>query len=137
MAEVNAGSAGMVAFFKARLAEDEAAAEPFERTTWTEEHPAIGVVLVDGEPLIEGYIRGLTTHIARHDPSRTLRDVEADRRLLARYERAVALPESMVGFIREQNNGYREGCLDAIRDRVAVWCGHPEYDQSWAPEPEP
>ena len=62
----------LIAFLNARLDEDRAVAREAAGLTecWVAEEPAIGVVLVDGEPLIEGHIVGLTAHIARHDPAR-------------------------------------------------------------------
>src|ERR1700733_113723 len=75
-------SPSIVEFISARLDEDEAAALPFGHTTWRDEETPIGVILVDGEALIEGHITGLTAHIARHDPARVLAEVKAWRRLL-------------------------------------------------------
>jgi len=50
----------LAAFLAARLDEDEAIAREAAGLTecWVAEEPAIGVVLVDGEPLIEGHITG-------------------------------------------------------------------------------
>jgi len=76
---------------------------------------------------------GLTAHIARHDPARVLREVAAKRRLIERYERAVAVPESVSSFVRGQDSGYREACLDAIQDATTVYSDHPDYRQEWAP----
>src|ERR1039458_9945180 len=77
-------TAAIVAFLAARLDEDRAVAREAAGLHWVAEEPAIGIVLVDGEPLIEGHITGLTAHIARHDPVRVLRDVEAKRAILRR-----------------------------------------------------
>lgn len=64
-------------------------------------------------------------------PSQLLRHVEATRRLIQRYERAVAAGESVSGYIRGQDRGYREACLDAIRDAAEVHANHPDYDPAW------
>jgi hypothetical protein len=80
--DLTARIAELASRITARLDGDEAAAKPYARTTWTEEPPGIGVVLVDGEPLIEGHTRGLTAHVARHDPARVLRRVTATRELV-------------------------------------------------------
>lgn len=75
-------------------------------------------------------------HIVRHDPARALREAEAGRRLIKRYELAASATAagSVVSFIHGQNSGYAEACLDAVRDAASVWSDHPDYDSSWAPE---
>lgn len=72
----------LVSFIAARLDEDEAAAKRVNGQ-WQQDAPGTGVILIDGEPLIEGHIGGLVEHIARHDPARVLREVEAKRAILA------------------------------------------------------
>jgi hypothetical protein len=124
----------MIAFAKARLDEDEAAAREAAGLTenWIAEDPAIGVVLVDGEPLIEGHIAGLTAHIARHDPARVLREVAAGRRILGRHK-----PVDYHGISVCQWDTCSEGeqpwpCPD-ILDSIAVWSDHPDYQEAWKP----
>ena len=73
-------------------------------------------------------------HMTAHDPAGVLRDVAAKRRLIERYERAVAVPESVSSFVRGQDDGYRQACLDAIQDAIAVYSDHPDYRQEWAME---
>lgn len=72
-------------------------------------------------------------HARLHDPARVLREVEAGRRILARYERAVAAPMSVSGFVNAQDDGYREACLDTLRDLAEAHSGHPDYDEEWRP----
>lgn len=129
----------LAAFLTARLDEDEGAAKAAAvQGRWVSEHPAIGVVLVDGEPLIEAHIGGLTEHVARHDPVRVLREVEAKRKILARYE--FARNQVAVGNVNEAA-GY--GAPDSgwplradsheldVRDLAAVYSDHPDYDAAW------
>ncbi len=66
-------------------------------------------------------------------PARELRDIAAKRALIGRYERAVAIPESVSSFVRGQDSGYREACLDAIKDLTAAYSDFPGYRQEWAP----
>jgi uncharacterized protein DUF6221 len=117
----------LIAFIKARLDEDEAAAKPFEGTTWQAEPSPIGVILVDGEPLIEGHVTGLTAHIARHDPDRVLREVAAKRAILAEHLRV---------------GGSCRMCIEwptqpwpcrTVRILAAVHSDHPDYRAEWKP----
>lgn len=84
-------------------------------------------LVIDGEEVTPQVAR----HLARFDPARVLRDVAAKRAVITRYERAAALPESTSGFVRGQDDGYQQACLDAVKDAAAVWSDHPEYRQEW------
>ncbi|TYK45150.1 DUF6221 family protein [Actinomadura decatromicini] len=103
----------LVEFLRQRLREDEAAAK-----SW----------LPFGNP-----DTAARAHPARHNPGRVLREVEAKRRLIERYERAATIPASISGFVRGQDDGYRQGCLDAIHDAAAVYAEHPDYQAEWKP----
>lgn len=71
-------------------------------------------------------------HIVRHDPARVLREVAAKRAILQRYVRASEVPPSVAGYVRGQDSGYTEACLDALRDLASAWSDHPEYRTEWA-----
>jgi hypothetical protein len=59
----------------------------------------------------------VAAHIARYDPERALREVEAGRRVLARHRGCASwLPP----------------CPD-LRDLLARWAGRPGYDERWGP----
>ena len=121
----------LAGFVAARLSEDEAIAREAAGLTecWVAEEPAIGVVLVDGEPLIEGHITGLTAHIALHDPARVLREVEAKRRILKRHRNC----GSGIGYCDDGghgSDGTGPGCAE-MRDLAAPYTDHPEFDQAW------
>lgn len=73
------------------------------------------------------------THIVRHAPARVLAEVEVTRRLIDRYERAVGVISSVSRFQRGQDDGYRQACLDAIRDRAEVYADQPGYRDEWRP----
>jgi hypothetical protein len=119
-------AAEWMAFLNARLREDEAVAREAAGLTehWIAEEPAAGVVLVDGEPLIEGHITGLTAHIALHDPARELREVAAKRDTLNAYLAAAEAAKT-------DDTRWRAGELFALRAMVEryaeIWSGHPDY----------
>jgi hypothetical protein len=64
-------------------------------------------------------------HIARQDPERVLREVAADRALLAAYLN----PDP------QQGPEYGFGLYLALMFRASVWRDHPDYDPEWAPTP--
>jgi hypothetical protein len=66
-------------------------------------------------------------------PNWTLRKIDADRRLIQRYEKAAAAHTSLVSFTRGQDDGYRQACLDAIRDAAEVYADRPGYREDWRP----
>ena len=137
-------SVSLVAFLTARLDEDQAVAREAAGLAecWVAEEPAIGVVLVDGEPLIEGHITGLTAHIARHDPARVLREVRAGRKLIAAYEDRLSWVhdysdpgsdyEDPGGLKLKWEEGATAALLAAIQLRAAIYSEHQDYRQEWA-----
>jgi hypothetical protein len=78
-------------------------------------------------------------HILRHDPARVLRDVQADRAILAMYEDrdGYDLPEG----VQEGRDPDERACDEAIRDvlrdvleiRAARFSDHPDYREEWRP----
>ena len=138
-------TAGLTAFLSARLAEDEAAAKSATAGPWEFEgdDPTDDEVysVHDGIVDLVGVTGAFTSdrnvangkHMARHDPDRTIREVEAGRALIERYKRACAVRESVVSFTAGQDDGYRQACLDAIRDLAAIHRDHPDYRQEWKP----
>jgi serine/threonine protein phosphatase PrpC len=125
----------LVAFLNARLGEDEAAAnavqdnsapwpgqwEPRERHA-LQTHNGWVLAVADGHG--GDFRSGVVEHIARHDPARVLRDVEARRRIIARYE-ATQPP----GYAEQEAQGWL--LLDVIRDLTAAYSDHPDYDPAW------
>jgi hypothetical protein len=104
----------LLAFWRARLDETEVAAK-----AW----------LPFGNP-----DAGQRDHFARHDPGRALREVAADRAILARYEDCLARmedPEYPAGVARDQAREYEDF---VIPNRVAVHSDHPDYRaEEWKP----
>ncbi|MER7213185.1 DUF6221 family protein [Streptosporangium sp. NPDC000239] len=171
----------LIAFLGARLDEDQAWAEACQGHRWqwvrSEDDQVVtanpaqeecldedsyGISLrsvenPDQEPSPIGHAEGVESsvagHIVRHDPARVLRDVSADRKLLARYAEAVKEQEEALAAFRvardewgssseEYADAYkdwsdallREGAfLTVIKDRVARFSDHPGYLQEWAP----
>lgn len=129
-------------FLNARLDEDRAVAREAAGLTecWVAEEPAIGIVLVDGEPLIEGHITGLTAHIARHDPARVLREVEAKRAVIATAFLYEATIDGEWGCVHNADEIAAGRCPDIRPDKVyilrllaAIYSDHPDYRDEWKP----
>ncbi|MGA6873084.1 DUF6221 family protein [Streptomyces pratensis] len=69
------------------------------------------------------------THIARHDPARVLREVEAKRALLSRYEAMTA--DVLVVTGREAIlSEYRRIILPGL---ALPYADHPDYQETWKP----
>ena len=146
-------AAAMVAFLEARLDEEETAARacqspaPWKAAT----HPADSWIVTDatGQPVI--YDEGTPSleeaaHIARHDPARVLRGVEADRALLSALEQARKFSDHM--FSSPSPEGAAPGEVPGERVRAATqvltlervvmiraarFSDHPDYDEAWKP----
>lgn len=73
-------------------------------------------------------------HIARHDPARVLRDVEATRAVL-RMREAMALGlEAADGTLLAGAARARLGAYDnVLRAFATAWRDHPDYDPTWSP----
>jgi hypothetical protein len=112
----------LIAFARARLDEDEAVAKAA--------HLRAGDHWNDGEDILFPEVLAV---IARHDPARTLREVEAGRRILARYEDCLVRMEDP-GYphavARDQAREYEDFVLPNL---IASWSDHPGYRQEWAP----
>ena len=64
-------------------------------------------------------------HARWHDPARVLREVEADRRLIAEHE---------AGLLDPRNAPDSWPALRfVIKLRAVIWSDHPEYLESWKP----
>lgn len=115
----------IVAFITARLDEDELAALAAPGPQWDGGDGYLGVV--DGQDLVwgnhtEGYIDAeASTHIARHDPARVLRDVEAKRSMLGHLEAEVADDETDVA------------ARWLLGHLAAPYSDHPDFREEWRP----
>jgi hypothetical protein len=100
----------LVEFLRARLDEDEQVARPsLGAERWSPE--AINMYA-------PGLGAGTLAHIARHDPARVLREVEAKRQLIAH------LIEFMEGDYAPWNE-------DALKIIALPYADHPSYREEW------
>jgi hypothetical protein len=116
----------LIAFVRARLDEDEAAAEKAAQRdgdTWQ-----VGLLWDDDDVHVDHGNRHVAgplsretgQHIARHDPARVLREVEAKRALLEGHD----------GVHRCEWGEHRGGEFGPCRQATiiaAVWSDHPDY----------
>ncbi|MGW2842439.1 DUF6221 family protein [Streptomyces sp. NPDC001493] len=75
----------------------------------------------------------LAEHIALHDPEHTLREIDAVRQLLRRYEEpesSDALPDSANRLSAATE---RSAVLLAVRHLALPHSGHPDYLAAWRP----
>jgi hypothetical protein len=102
----------LAAFLTARLDEDEAAAREsyYEGQRWITEEE--GVYRWPDDELVQMADRKADArHIARHDPARVLREVEAGRKLVT----------------------VTEGSRFLLKILAAIYSDHPDYRPEWAP----
>jgi len=114
----------LVAFLKARMDEDEAAAKAARRvqTEW--------YVACDDDTVT---IDSLREHIGRLSPARVLREVEAGRNILARYEDCLVRMEDPAYSGTAEYVQIREYEDFVLPNLAAIWNDHPGYDEDWAP----
>lgn len=129
----------LIAFLTARLDEDEAAALADGPYEWDARSlgappppgasPGHGVFLrhaSNAARLATTNTRDQAEHIALHGPARVLREVAADRAILA------MLAEDVKDG-RERDYEATEAIEQVTRIRAAVWNNHPDYRQEWKP----
>ncbi|MFD3654344.1 DUF6221 family protein [Streptomyces sp. NPDC058620] len=134
----------LVQFLRDRLAEDEqvARAAMWDELSdvWTARPPQAryeqyivadylddGVVVVTPE---NADADGVGRHIARHDPARVLREVEAKRQLLDTF-----LPDA-AGADEQINDEWRAGstlAVDLLCLLALPYTDHPDYRPEWGP----
>lgn len=130
----------LVAFLKARLDDDEqvarqAASREQGGASWRLEGAT--VLAGDGAPVARHTWADEGSHIARHDPARTLREVEAKRGIVERHS-----PHSM-GSCRTCERPHwgvqvcdhceRAAPCPDLRDLATVYASHPDYLEEWRP----
>ena len=123
---------GLTAFLAARLDEDEAAAHAVEDNS----EPRPGQWEADGNDALRthngwvlatagtpgGEFRpGVLAHLARHDPARVLREVQAGRAIMRYYGTPLGFP------------GEKGVPGPAMRALAAVYSDHPDYRPEWKP----
>jgi len=116
----------IVEFIKARVDEDERAAQACLSRDWTVRNGT----LHDDQPFDSGDL-GIERlrHIARHDPARVLREVEAKRRLLAKHAHVVDGTQSSWTWFEGSESASRE-----VAQLLALpFSDHPDYQEAWRP----
>jgi Family of unknown function (DUF6221) len=118
---------GLVAFLRARLDEDETAAKQAAGESpapWAEDYGDLKAA--DGELIVDGVGYGgaawhlyAVEHIARHDPARVLREVEAKRAILDLYEAAAIHDDTSLGVATLRT---------VVKALAAVYRDHPDFD---------
>ncbi|MEV7422093.1 MULTISPECIES: DUF6221 family protein [unclassified Streptomyces] len=125
-------NAALMAFVRARLAEEEALARAAGADSWRcppdlpgEVHDANGTVAFT----LKGF--GYDRHTAYQDPARTLRRIETSRVLVDEYEEVAELdvdrPDQTFRAGRAVGLGF------VVRQLAAEHAGHPEYKAGWLP----
>lgn len=130
----------LVEFLRARLNEDEQAARECGGAPWSAQ-PSLNAVHVEPKAIADnklawGELGHVATvlherdqqHIARHDPARVLREVEAKRRLIAdfeMYDASARYPDS--------EGGIAIGLGTAVELAALAYADHPDYDEAWRP----
>jgi hypothetical protein len=137
----------LIEFLTARLDEDEAAATAAASCTgpdWHHSHAvtANGATTIifngpDDDIEVADTLRRddeeIAPFIARQDPARALREVEAGRGILARYKDCLARmenPDYSAVFARAQAREYEDFVLPNLLIRYS---DHPDYRQEWKP----
>ena len=137
----------IVEFLRARLDEDEAVARMAQADPWRVESDWTGMsddsTLTTSESRtvfgcnhehLHGDGRGIgvasrfeVDHIARHDPARVLREVEAKRRIVSTMQTA---------YDQAWQDGASRPFIEATAQRVlralaAIYADHPDYNPEW------
>lgn len=138
----------LVTFLKARLNEDEKAAlttlEGHPLAEWTAvgtpgesdlERSNWAVVNVAGPDDKGPWTRAIMQHIARHDPARVLREVQAKRQIIRDYENAaLALSHAGTsGTVYDLMTGAVNTLKRAILRLAEVYDQDPYYLEEWRP----
>lgn len=91
-------------------------------------HPFTGAVASTG-PASDAQGMKDATFIAAHDPARVLREIDAKRQLLARYEelRAASKEQGLIGDVTEEYQDF------LLRLLALPYADRPSYREGWAP----
>ncbi|MFF5655170.1 DUF6221 family protein [[Kitasatospora] papulosa] len=136
-----AGMDDFVKFLRARIDEDEAIAKAPTHATWATAEWRFGEV--DGASYVDlgtnhlDRVSSLTDaemeHIARHDPVRVLREVDAKRRILAEHDEVAAGAASDDWLIRDPSRAVLRILDPVLRTLALPYADHPDYRNSWRP----
>lgn len=127
-------------FLAARLDEDEAYARHAfgdhnnAQPDWYEIRSG-AVNLAENEDELVTFDSGVSRHIVRQDPARTLREVKAKRAILREHPFEPYADEPAEGFCGECQRGGTAGVwpCPTVRHTAAVYADQPDYQQQWTP----
>lgn len=106
-------------------------ADPDRAAVVAEESSAYPVV-VTAEGIDEADAEARTVHVAEHDPARVLREVDADRKLLALFVE-VGAREVDLDDASEYADGWVNALGMAVRLRALPFSNRPGYRKEWRP----
>ena len=131
---------GLVAFLRARLDEDEQAAQAAfsgqadPENGWGADRPdgQRYSTIVPHVGMIHEAVQA--DHIVRWNPARVLRGVERDRRIIELHH-PVELPDEMADACAacEVTGAYPEYPCDTLRLLALPYVDHPDYREEWRP----
>lgn len=132
----NAPAGGICGFIEARLDEEYAAARDLieSESAAAEWYEMTSGVLVTGPPTADDTWDGtfaigdsrITRFIAGHDPARVLREVEAKRKIVARYQ-------ASLGYDNAEDEARCWLLGEIVEALASAWSDHPDYDPKWTP----
>jgi hypothetical protein len=127
-------SSDLIAFLKARLAEDAVLAAAASPGPWRVNAESDEVLAVDDITVAEGFalsgrqLRATTEHIARWHPLRVVAEAEAKRQAVDHYERIRAVTKDEEPYLLAEG---------AVRKQIQImalpYANHPDYRQEWRP----
>ena len=85
--------------------------------------------------VVYGNVESQSQHIARHDPARILREVEAKRKIVAEHAMEPGFLPPSCSRCYETDDDW-EALLwpcPTIRALASVYSDHPDYDETWRP----
>lgn len=117
----------LAAFVAERLADDEWTAKAAQRTDdgcdgdWLPADFGAG-----------GFDARVDDHIARHDPARVLREVEAKRKILDEVVPEIKGMDQQIISEWGTSQDVPDAHLPLLKIMASVWSDHPDYQQEWA-----
>lgn len=116
----------LTAFLKARLDEDEQVARDADADAWRKaERPSIWVMR-EGGPVAQTQDFEDAAHIARWDPARVLREVEAKRQIMGLHRRQSELDYDPICDVC----CYTPPC-ETLRTLALPYTDHKDYREEW------
>ncbi|WP_113699700.1 DUF6221 family protein [Nonomuraea lactucae] len=120
----------LITFLRERLDEDErvasTAGDGGDCGTWT----TTGETVDFDQYEISGFHPSTGAHVARHDPARTLREVEAKKRILDELEGFIAEAEDLP---QDERNADKAEGFGILRLMALPYSDHPAYQEEWRP----